>query len=141
MSAPHWIHIESEIPTLQQAVDFVGRESCGAINTFCGQTRNHEKGRQVTTLHYDCYPEMAESVTEELLQQIRSEFEIESIALFHKIGEVPIGDTSIIIATSAPHRRQAILGTLELLDRFKKEVPIWKKEFFTEGPEWKEEQR
>ncbi len=126
---------------MQEAVDFVSLDTCGAINSFCGQTRNHEKGRRVTTLFYDCYQEMAEKQTTQLIRQIKSEYEIEGVSLFHKTGEVPIGETSIIIAASAPHRRQAILGTLELLDRFKQEVPIWKKEYFADGPEWKEDQK
>lgn len=140
MSDDQWIHIGPDIPSVQEAVGFVSRPECGAINTFCGQTRNQEKGQRVTTLYYDCYREMALSETSRLINQIREEFGVSAAALFHKTGEVPIGEISIIIALSAPHRKQAISGTLELLDRFKQQVPIWKKEYFAEGPQWKEEQ-
>ena len=135
-----WIHIGEKIPDTRQAADFVSRPDCGAVNVFQGITRNHDSGKKVITLYYDCYEEMALNELQKLAASINKNYETGRIAVLHRIGDVPVGEISMIVAISAAHRRQAIDATLELIDRLKKDVPIWKKETFKEGSYWKEEQ-
>lgn len=135
-----WIQIGGELPPLDQITSFVQRNHCGAVNLFEGRTRDHEKGRDVRTLFYDCYNEMALKQAEKLGRDILQRYPLGALAILHRTGEVPISETSMIIAVSAPHRREAIDATLELIDRIKKDVPIWKKEQFANQTLWKEEQ-
>ena len=135
-----WITLGDELPEIVHAAGFVKRDDCGAVNLFLGVTRNHEKGDEVVTLYYDCYEEMAIEEMKKLAKAIHSEHEIGRIALLHKTGEVPVGDTSMIVAISSAHRQQAVDATLELIRRLKEDVPIWKKETFRDGTKWKEEQ-
>lgn len=135
----YWVLIGGGIPDISEATRFVSRPDCGAVNMFQGVTRNHESGKKVITLFYDCYEEMAVSELEKIISDIQDFYDTGKIAVFHRIGEVPIGETSLIVAVSAAHRRQAVNATLELIDRLKQDVPIWKKETFKEGSYWKED--
>lgn len=135
-----WITLGSELPWISDAAEFVKRDDCGAVNLFLGVTRNHEKGDEVITLFYDCYEEMAIGEMRKLAAAILEEHEIGRVALLHKTGEVPVGETSMIVAISSAHRQQAVDATLDLIKRLKEDVPIWKKETFRDGTKWKEEQ-
>lgn len=134
-----WITLGEELPEISRASEFVKRDDCGAVNLFLGVTRNHEKGDEVLTLYYDCYEEMAIEEMKKLAHSILGEHEVGRIALLHKTGEVPVGETSMIVAISSAHRQQAVDATLDLIRRLKQDVPIWKKETFRDGPKWKEE--
>ncbi len=135
-----WIVIGNEIPGLEQAAGFVRRPDCGAVNLFTGITRNHEKGREVLTLYYDCYEDMALSELSSIANAIQKRHQVGNIAIFHRTGEVPVGSCSLIVAISSAHREDALSATRELIDTLKKEVPIWKKETFSDDVKWKEEQ-
>jgi len=135
-----WIAIGETIPGIGEAAGFAGRSDCGAVNIFTGITRNHEKGRRVRTLFYDCYEEMALSVLASLAAEARARHHVGNIAIFHRIGEVPVGGCSLIVAVSSAHRKEALSATSQLIDTLKKEVPIWKKETFADEIKWKEEQ-
>ncbi|MBP3193310.1 molybdenum cofactor biosynthesis protein MoaE [Natronogracilivirga saccharolytica] len=135
-----WIVIGEQIPSVEDAAGFAGRSDCGAVNIFTGMTRNHEKGRQVQTLYYDCYEEMALNVLSSLAAETCNRHNAGMIVVFHRTGEVPVGECSLVVAVSSPHRKQALDATAELIDRLKEEVPVWKKETFADEVKWKEEQ-
>jgi len=135
-----WIALGDEIPGVDAAAAFAARPDCGAVNIFTGITRNHEKGRQVQTLYYDCYDEMALTELHRIAAQKREKYRAGRVAIFHRTGEVPVGSCSLVVAVSSPHRKEALDATRDIIDTLKKDVPIWKKETFRDGAMWKEEQ-
>jgi molybdopterin synthase catalytic subunit len=135
-----WIALGDEIPGVDAAAAFAARPDCGAVNIFTGITRNHEKGRQVQTLYYDCYEEMALTELHRIAAQKREKYRAGRVAIFHRTGEVPVGACSLVVAVSSPHRKEALEATRDIIDTLKKDVPIWKKETFRDGAMWKEEQ-
>ena len=116
--------------------DAVRADSDGAVVTFEGITRNHNDGRRVEYLEYEAYRPMADEKLQELIDEIKERWEIDAVAVAHRVGRVDIGETSLVIAVSAAHRRPAFEAALHLVDRLKEVVPIWKKEFFEGGEVW-----
>ena len=114
----------------------VGRSDAGAIATFVGTTREHSRGRDVTRLEYDAYPEMAEAEMARIADALRARHDILEVAMAHRVGEVPIGEASVVIAVSAAHRAAAMDACREAIDTLKQTVPVWKKEVFQGGEEW-----
>jgi molybdopterin synthase catalytic subunit len=108
----------------------------GATVTFIGTTRNEHDGRQVTRLEYEAYPEMAIAEMRKIGETIQERWSITRVAIVHRIGIVPIGEASIVIAVSAAHRRAAFEACHYAIDRLKEVVPIWKKEHFQGGEIW-----
>lgn len=111
----------------------VARDDNGALNLFLGVTRDHHDGRAVSGLEYHCYLPMALAQLEKLCAEVAASHQLTGLVVLHRIGPVAIGEVSLAIAAGAHHRRQALLGTLELIDRLKADVPIWKRESFTDG--------
>jgi molybdopterin synthase catalytic subunit len=109
--------------------------AAGAIVTFAGTTRNETHGRPVVSLTYEAYPEMAVPKMEEIAARAREEFEILSVAAVHRIATLGIGEVSIGIAVSAPHRPAAFEACRFVIDEIKRDVPVWKKEVFADGSE------
>jgi molybdopterin synthase catalytic subunit len=136
-----WIEIGGELPPLDEISSFVRRDHCGAVNLFEGVTRDHDRGRKVTLLRYDSYPEMALEQCEKILLTVMQEYPVGAAVILHKTGDVPVGDASMIVAVSTPHRNESARAVLEIIEQIKKDVPIWKKEFYETGskaePEWK----
>ena len=110
--------------------------AAGAIVTFIGTTRDHNDGRRVLRLEYEAYPEMAVAEMRKIGDSARQRWPIEDIAIVHRIGVVPIGEASVVIAVSAGHRRAAFEACHFGIDRLKEVVPIWKKEHFDGGEIW-----
>ncbi len=108
----------------------------GAIVTFEGVTRNNTKGRPTRYLEYECYEPMALKTMAEIGEEIASSFAISRIAMVHRLGRVEIGETSVVVIATAPHRRPAFEAALEGINRLKRLVPVWKKEFFADGEVW-----
>lgn len=108
----------------------------GAVLVFEGVTRNHHEGRQVRYLEYEAYRPMADRKIHELLREISEKWDIDRAAVAHRLGRVDIGETSMVVAVSAPHRRPVFEATLHFVDRLKEVVPIWKKEHFEGGSAW-----
>ena len=117
-------------------VEEVRDPSAGAIATFVGTTRDHSRGRTVTHLEYDAYPEMAEAEMARIAIAVGDRHAITRIAMAHRTGYVPIGEASVMIAVSAPHRAAALEACREAIDTLKQTVPVWKKEVFEGGEEW-----
>ncbi|MBA3717549.1 MAG: molybdenum cofactor biosynthesis protein MoaE, partial [Actinobacteria bacterium] len=121
---------------LTAAVAEVSNERAGAIATFVGTTRIDSRGRVVQHLDYEAYPDMAEDVMERIAQDLKSKYELCEIAIHHRIGRVGIGETSVVIAVSAPHRQDALAACRDAIDTLKETVPLWKKEVYEGGEEW-----
>jgi molybdopterin synthase catalytic subunit len=114
----------------------VADERAGAIATFLGTTRVHSRGRTVTHLEYEAYEGMAEQVMAELAEALAARYDLCRVAIIHRIGRVGIGETSVAIAVSAPHREHALAACKEAIDTLKVDVPLWKKEVYEGGEEW-----
>jgi molybdopterin converting factor subunit 1 len=114
----------------------VADERAGAVATFLGTTRSESRGRTVLYLEYDAYAGMAEQVMEEIAEKLKAKYELCDVAITHRIGRVGIGETSVAIAVSAPHRHAALAACQEAIDTLKETVPLWKKEVYEGGEEW-----
>jgi molybdopterin synthase catalytic subunit/molybdopterin converting factor small subunit len=121
---------------LGRAVDEVRVDEAGAIATFTGTTRVTSRGRTVTHLDYEAYEGMAEKVMQEIADELRDRYDLCDVAIHHRVGRVGIGDTSVVIAVSAPHRRDALDACRDAIDTLKERVPLWKKEVYEGGEEW-----
>jgi MoaE-MoaD fusion protein len=128
--------LQAEPLSLDAVVDEVRSEQAGAIATFIGTTRVQSRGRTVLHLDYEAYEEMAEQVMAEIAAELTSRYEIYAIAIHHRTGRVEIGEASVVIAVSAPHRQDALAACKDAIDTLKGRVPVWKKEFYEGGEEW-----
>jgi len=127
----------SEEPlSLGRVVDEVRDEQAGAIATFTGTTRVQSRGRTVTHLDYEAYEGMAERVMAEIAEGLQARYELSAVAIHHRVGRVGIGETSVVIAVSAPHRQDALAACKDAIDELKERVPLWKKEVYSDGEEW-----
>jgi MoaE-MoaD fusion protein len=114
----------------------VAHERAGAIATFLGTTRVESRGRTVVHLEYEAYEGMAEQVMAEIAEALASRYDLCKIAITHRVGRVGIGEASVAIAVSAPHREHALAACKEAIDTLKVDVPLWKKETYEDGEEW-----
>lgn len=119
-----------------KVITAVSDPGAGAIATFIGTTRDNNDGRDVTTLEYEAYPEMAVAEMRRIGDVAGERWPISSIAIAHRVGIVPIGEASVVIAVSSPHRAAAFEACRFAIDRLKEVVPIWKKEHFKGGEVW-----
>jgi molybdopterin synthase catalytic subunit len=127
----------SEEPlSLDSVVDEVRSDEAGAIATFVGTTRVHSRGRTVERLEYEAYPGMAEKVMSEIADGLKERYDLTEIAIHHRTGVVAIGEPSVVIAVSAPHRQDALSACRDAIDTLKEQVPLWKKEIYEGGEEW-----
>jgi molybdopterin synthase catalytic subunit len=117
--------VESPI-SLDELARVVGGPDAGAIATFAGTTRQTNRGRRVVELEYEAYESMAVSEFEKIAAECRERWEVSRIAIVHRIGIVAIGETSVAIAVSAPHRPAALEACRFAIDRLKHVAPIWK---------------
>ena len=121
---------------LAAVVAEVAGEDAGAIATFLGTTRVHSRGRTVRYLEYEAYGGMAEAEMARIAEELRERYEVTKVAITHRIGCVGIGETSVAIAVSAPHRAAALAACKDAIDELKERVPLWKKEVYEGGEEW-----
>ena len=112
------------------------RPSDGASVVFEGVVRNHHDGRAVESIDYEAYRPMAEKEFERILRTLQEEFATTSIAFRHRLGRLVVGETSIVIVATAPHREEAFAACRSAIDRIKQSVPIWKRERGPFGEEW-----
>jgi MoaE-MoaD fusion protein len=122
--------------SLEAVVDEVRSNSAGGIATFVGTTRVQSRGRTVLHLDYEAYEEMAERVMSTIAAELTGRYELCEVAIHHRVGRVDIGEASVVIAVSAPHRQDALAACKDAIDRLKEEVPLWKKEVYEGGEEW-----
>lgn len=116
----------------------VSHDGAGAVLSFFGVTRDNFDGRPVSGLHYEAYPEMALGVMAEIAAEAAEKWPGARVAMVHRIGELAVGEVSVVIAASAPHRDKAYQASRYAIDELKARVPIWKKERYTDGAaDWK----
>jgi molybdopterin converting factor subunit 1 len=128
--------VQEEPLDLSAVVEQVRDPAAGAIATFIGTTRDHNRGREVVHLEYDAYPEMAEAEMAKIAAEVTERHGVARVAMAHRTGHVPIGEASVIIAVSAAHRGAALSACRDAIDTLKQTVPVWKKEVFAGGEEW-----
>ena len=114
----------------------VADPGAGAIATFLGTTRAHSRSRAVHHLEYEAYAGMAEAEMARIAEKLAGKYELTRVAITHRVGRVEIGETSVAIAVSAPHRADALAACKEAIDTLKATVPLWKKEIYEGGEEW-----
>jgi len=122
--------------SLDAVVDEVRSDQAGAIATFIGTTRLQSRGRTVLHLDYEAYEEMAEQVMAQIAAELKGRYDLCEIAIHHRTGRVEIGEASVVIAVSAPHREDALAACKDAIDTLKEQVPLWKKEFYEGGEDW-----
>jgi molybdopterin synthase catalytic subunit len=110
----------------------------GAIVTFEGTVRNNTQGRPTLCLDYEGYESMALRTMAQIGSEIAASHQVTHIAMVHRLGRMLVGETSVAVVVTAPHRRPAFEAALEGINRLKKTVPIWKKEHFVDGEVWVE---
>src|SRR5712691_3970989 len=128
--------LSNEPLSLEAVVEEVASDEAGAVATFVGTTRVHSRGRTVTHLEYEAYEGMAEQVMVEIAEELKAGYELCEIAIHHRIGRVSIGERSVVIAVSAPHRQDALAACSDAIGTLKEKVPLWKKEVYVGGEEW-----
>jgi MoaE-MoaD fusion protein len=121
---------------LTSVVVAVVDEQAGAIATFLGTVRAQSRGREVIALEYEAYEEMAEDVMAQIAAEVDERYDLCKVAITHRLGRVEVGETSVAIAVSAPHRQDALAACADLIEALKARVPLWKKELYEGGEEW-----
>ena len=119
----------------------VARDGAGAICTFTGVVRDNSRGRETTRLEYEAYPGMAESQMRAIAAEIAQRWPEARVAMAHRTGVLEIGEASVVVSVSSPHRADAIAACKWGIDRLKETVPVWKKEFHADGEVWIEGDR
>jgi len=127
--------ISSDAIEVETVEAFVRASANGAVVSFAGVVRDHDGGRSVTALEYQAHPE-AERFIAECCREVASSTGLR-VAAIHRVGALAIGDTALVAAVAAPHRREAFAACAELVELIKQRVPIWKRQRFTDGvSEW-----
>ena len=128
--------LSGEPLSLDAVVREVAREGAGAIATFTGTVRDRSRERAVIRLEYEAFEGMAEQTMASLAAALKERYALCEIAIHHRTGPVEIGEPSVMIAVSAPHRADALAACREAIDTLKQTVPLWKKELYEGGEEW-----
>jgi molybdopterin synthase catalytic subunit len=128
--------ISSEPLELARVVEEAASEDAGAVATFVGTVRRRSRDRDVLHLEYEAFEEMAEPMLARLADELTAKHGLSKVAIHHRIGRVEIGEPSVVIAVSAPHRAAALDACREAIDTLKETIPLWKKEVYAGGEEW-----
>jgi molybdopterin synthase catalytic subunit len=135
---PDWIGVgEGDLP-IDQAWKWASQPGCGAVVTFCGAVRDHSDGRPgVTSLEYEAYMDQVVPRLAEVARDARSKWpEIGRLVLLHRVGRLDVGEVSVVVVASTPHRSEAFAAAQFCIDTLKHTVPIWKRENWAEGSDW-----
>ncbi len=127
--------VESKIDR-EAIVQSVSTPESGAIATFDGMVRNHAREKPVTHLHYEAFPEMALKEMEKIRAEALQRWPLNGMAIVHRVGRMEIGESSVFIAVSSAHRKDAFEACRFAIDTLKTTVPIWKKEHYEDGEVW-----
>jgi molybdopterin synthase catalytic subunit len=122
--------------SLEAVAAEVADERAGAVATFTGTVRRQSRGREVTRLEYEAYAEMAEEMMARLARELEQRYELCAVAIHHRVGVLGIGEASVVVAVSAPHRQDALAACKDAIDTLKQTIPLWKKEVYEGGEEW-----
>jgi len=121
------IHVEITRDALRAGGLAPAAPGCGAVVEFAGVVRGEENGTAIGALDYEAYEAMARGEMEKILRDVAGEFPCESVAVWHRIGRVAVGEASIVVRVEAKHRAEAFGMLAEFMNRLKADVPIWKK--------------
>lgn len=131
------IRLTTDVIDYYALTEQVRRHDCGAVVLFLGTVRELTAGRVTVALDYEAYPGMAEKKLAEVERETRERWPVGDIVLVHRLGHLELGDVSVAVAVSCPHRAQAFEACRYAIDRLKEVVPIWKKEQWADGTtEW-----
>ena len=130
------IQLTEETLVLSECVNFVSSETVGGIVNFVGTVRNQTKGKTVLSLDFEAYEPMAVSEMRKIAEKALEKFDIQKIAIHHRIGVLRISEVPVIISVSSSHRNAAFEACQFAINTLKETVPIWKKEYFEDGEIW-----
>jgi molybdopterin synthase catalytic subunit/molybdopterin converting factor small subunit len=128
--------ISREPLELARVVEEAASDDAGAVATFVGTVRRRSRDRDVLHLEYEAFEEMAEPMLARLADELTAKHGLSKVAIHHRIGRVEIGEPSVVLAVSAPHRAAALEACREAIDTLKETIPLWKKEVYAGGEEW-----
>lgn len=132
-----WIAVLAEPIDPAVALSFVSDPESGAVVLFLGTVRNHSPGKtDVSHLEYEAYDELVEPKIREIVAEARDKWPIRKAAALHRTGDLAVGEISVAVAASSPHRKDAFAAGRYLIDELKSRAPIWKKEHWPGGAEW-----
>lgn len=131
-----WFELTTEPLDARRAEQLVSHPGAGGICVFTGIVRDNSRGESVTHLEYEAYAGMAEKVMRTIGDEIAQRWPEARIAMLHRTGRLEIGEPSVVVAASAPHRAEAFEACRYGIDELKERVPIWKKEFAASGASW-----
>lgn len=133
---------KTPVTVVRAPIDVAALSTCtpedGALCVFTGVVRNHNDGKSVLHLEYEGYEEMVVAVFEEIEAEAKQRFGVTRVRIVHRLGRMEIGDTSVAVAVSSPHRKEAFEACRFAIDTLKHKAPIWKKEFYADGSSWLE---
>ena len=129
-------HVIDQPIDMQMLAELVASPGAGAVATFAGHVRDNAHGRGVLVLEYEAYEEAAEKALAQIGAEIRERWDIEGVAITHRVGRLTVGEVSVGIAVSSAHRAEAFDACRHAIERIKQIVPIWKKEFYVDGETW-----
>ena len=136
----YWLRLQDTELSLMDAEQFVQHNSCGAVLSFSGMTRDTFEDKKVIQLSYECYVPMALKEMERIAQNIINMHTTLRIAIHHRLGVVNVGETSVVISVATPHRAACYEASRYAIDTLKEQVPIFKKEIYEGGSTWKANQ-
>jgi len=122
--------------SVDAAIASVRGDDTGGIVVFLGLVRDHSRGKRVTHLEYEAFPEMAETTLRQIAERLEAAYAPMRITLHHRVGDLAIGEIAVIVVAAAPHRDAAFLAARAAIDELKVVVPIWKKEHTDDGAVW-----
>lgn len=133
-----WIALAADTLPVTEALNWASRTGCGAVVTFCGTVRDNSDGRPgVVELEYEAYTEQVEPRLAAVAAAARARWQdIGRIALLHRIGKLAVGEVSVVVVVSTPHRAEAFEAARFCIDTLKASVPIWKRETWADGSDW-----
>ena len=140
MEAKPLFEVTTEELSVDEVVSRLASPAIGAVATFVGVVRCETDGREVRRLEYEAYPEMAWDALRQIGDEIRARWQtVREVAIVHRVGRLVVGETIVVIALSAAHRKELFDALRYAIDRLKEIVPVWKKEVWTDGAVWRSE--
>lgn len=134
-----FVELQQEELNVADIINLVVAPNCGAVSNFIGITRDNFDDKKVLRLEYEAYEPMALKEMNAICSKIRSQWNVHHIAIYHRLGEVPVTKASVVIAVSSAHREESLKAVEYAINSLKASVPIWKKEVYdTQEAQWKE---
>jgi len=133
-----WVDVTDGVLCVDRALAWASLPSCGAVVTFSGTVRDHSEGRTgVTQLEYEVFAEEAVTRLAAVASSARAQWsDIGRLVLFHRTGRLVVGETSVVVVVSTPHRAEAFDAARYCIDTLKRTVPVWKRESWSGGTDW-----